>query len=286
MIRPILLSAVASGALLGAAGCRHKCCRSDVAGPRPYLPAGPTYIPPAGIPVGPGGSFLPPAAPGGAGLPQPDFGSLPPAAPSPAPSSSGRPAPEILLPDPVPGGPSSRSQYPATAAPAGVLGAPVKTPGPPLAATTTAVGGLPGFTKVKDGVASGRKPALDGFDALKRMGTRTVVYLHPAGADLAALRDVAEKRGLQVVGIETTPEKLATAAAAFDAVLADRSAGPVYVADDTGLRAGALWYVHFRVAEQQSDEVARIRARALGLTDAGDEGGAFAAAIRQYLAAR
>lgn len=148
------------------------------------------------------------------------------------------------------------------------------------------VNGLPGFTRVKDGVATGRKPALDGFDSLKRQGYRKLVYLHAAGADTSALRDVTEKRGLVFVGVVTTPESLPTALESLNAAVANRSAGSVYVADDTGLRTGAVWYLHFRTVDLLSHEVARIRARVIGLTEEGDEAKAFWVAIQQYLATR
>ena len=62
----------------------------------------------------------------------------------------------------------------------------------------------------------------------------------------------------------------------------DRSAQPVYVFDDDGLRAGALWYVRFRTADQMSPEVAKIRAGGLGLTDQSDEARAYWVAIQQH----
>ena len=139
---------------------------------------------------------------------------------------------------------------------------------------------------MKEGVATGRKPALEGFDSLKRQGYRKLVYLHPAGADTSALRDVAEKRGLVFVGVVTSPESLPTALEAMNAAIADRATGSVYVADDTGLRTGALWYLHFRTVDLLSPEVARIRARVIGLVEEGDEPKAFWVAIQQYLATR
>lgn len=157
---------------------------------------------------------------------------------------------------------------------------------PPTAPESTSTAGLTGFVKVKENAASGRKPTLDGFDSLKRMGYRTVVYLHAAGADVPAVRDVAEKRGLSLTAIETTPEKLSESIEAFNKVLADSSAAPVYVCDDDGLLAGVLWYVHLRTVDNQSVEVAKIRARALGLTEEGDEAKAFWVAIQRYLASR
>jgi hypothetical protein len=225
----------------------------------------------------PPGGQLPPADLGA--TPNPSF-SLPPGAGSASPPRG--PAPEILLPESLPNGGQSRS-----AAPPAVLGAPGRAPQvtqePPVAAgaPTDSTAGLPGFVRVKDGMASGRKPALEGFDTLKRTGFKTLVYLHAPTADVASIRDVTEKKGLSFTAIETTPERLVDAVAAFDRVLADRSNLPVYVADDDGLRAGALWYVHFRTADQLSPEVARIRARGLGLTDETDEARAFWVAIQQ-----
>ncbi|MDB5305923.1 MAG: hypothetical protein JWO38_125 [Gemmataceae bacterium] len=288
MIRRLLVSAVVAGPLLGAVGCKHKCCRSDDPLPRPFLPSGTANMPPAGVPVTPGSANVPWVGPGN--LPPPDFG---PAGPAPA----GGPAREPLLPDPLPGSSSSRRLAPAPGAAAGVLGGPMKgpagqTPEPPIAnkvarpATTAEVAGLPGFTKIKDRVATGRKPALEGFDALKRTGYRAVVYLHPAGADTSAAREVAEKRGLSFVAVETTPEKLPAAYDAVTAAIGEKAARPVYVFDDDGLRTGAVWYLYFRTVDLENAEVSRIRARAVGLTDAGDEPRAFWAAIRQYLATR
>ncbi len=274
MVRKVLLTAVAAGAAFVAAGCKHRCCSSS-ATPRPYLPLPPSVgpggagmmIPPPGVPVTP---------PPGGQLPPPDFG--------PTPSNKG-PAPEILLPDPVPSGRSSKSDSPIT--PPGVLGAPGRPPSvtqePPVAPSSESTAGLPGFVRVTGGVATGRKPALEGFDTLKRTGFMSVVYLHAAGADVAAVRDVAEKKGMAFAAIETTPEKLTDAVAAFDRVLADRGTQPVYVFDDDGIRAGSLWYVHFRTADQLSPEVARIRARGLGLTDETDEARALWVAIQQHL---
>src|SRR5437016_4152331 len=153
MLHRLLMSAMASGVLLGALGCHHHCCRSGDS-PRPYhppppggpfmgAPGGPgSTIPPAGVPITPGGTVVPGVGPAG-GAPVPRPSDLPPPDPlfgtpregnfRPAPPP-GQPAPEILLPDPLPGGSSSRS---SPAPSGGVLGAPIKAPGqspePPLA---------------------------------------------------------------------------------------------------------------------------------------------------------
>lgn len=312
MTRRLLIAAAGCGLLLGSVGCRHRCCsRTDA--PRPYYPPTPggsvigppvrgSTIPPTEVPVVPGPStapFAPPSvapsvgpsaaplvpapAPSG-GLPPPD--PLAPREgnfrPPPPPTNSGRPQPEVLLPDPLPNS-GQRSQAPP---PNGVLGPPVaprgQTTEPPLSKPESSAG-LPAFVRVKDGVASGRKPTLDGLDALKRAGYRTVVYLHPAGADVSATRDVVQNKGLAFVGIEVTPEKLAEAADPFNKVVGDRLSRPVYVTDDTGVRAGALWYLHFRTVEAQNDDAARIKARGLGFTDQGPEATEFQLAVQRYL---
>lgn len=288
-MRHYLMIAVAAG-LIVATGCRHRCCRpaSNSPPPRPFLPSAPSspyLLPPAGVPTAPApgnSSVVPPVGPV-------DPRNYPPPVLDPiTPAPSTKPPTEILFPDPLPGGSSSRSASPGDPGP-GVLGGPVKpqTSEPPVSAKPpTGAAGLPGYVRVKEGVATGRKPGLDGFDSLKQAGYRTMIYLHPAGADLSAVRDLVARRGFALVAIETTPEKLSAALQAFNAALADKSARPVYVFDDDGVRAGALWYLHFRTVEAMNDDTARVRARPLGFTDQGDEARAFDLAIQRYLETR
>ncbi len=260
MYRRMLL--LTSAALLVAlVGCRHRCHKKDDccgAGPGPIPPGsrGPLLLPPTGLPTTP--SVLPPGS----------SGFLPPGAGTPAP----RTGPDVLFPDPLPGGMSARPKQPGAP---GVLGAPVKPATAPAA-------GLAGYTKVKDGLYAGGKPALDGFDALKAAGFRTAIYLHAAGADVAAVKDMASTRDLNFVAIETTPETLADAGKEFDRAAGDRLTRPAYVFADDAPRAGAVWYLHFRAAGE-GDDVARLRAKALGLSEASDEGRAFALAIQRVL---
>jgi protein tyrosine phosphatase (PTP) superfamily phosphohydrolase (DUF442 family) len=284
VIRRLMLAFVVFGLAL-AAGCKHHRCGhhgrncdpcTDTA--RPFLPSAPRspfLLPPAGVPTTPapapgGSSVIPPVGPM-------DLRNYPP-------PMNLKPAPEVLLPDPLPGNGSSRSNFPGNAG-YGVLGTPVKpTAEPPKAATAPT--GLAGYTRVKEGAASGRKPTLDGFDALKQAGFRTVVYLHASGADVSAAKEVAAKRGLAFVALETTPEKLAEVIEQFNAVVADKARQPIYVFDDDGLRAGAVWYLHFRTAEAMNDDAARVRARPLGLTEEGDEAKAFGLATQRILETR
>jgi protein tyrosine phosphatase (PTP) superfamily phosphohydrolase (DUF442 family) len=282
MIRRLILTTAACGIVL-ATGCKKDCCLNDPnQRPNPYRPPAPNspyLLPPAGLPTTPppgGSSIVPGAGPmNSPNYPQPDF--------SPPPSN--KPPPEVLFPDPLPGGPSSRPMSSSDSG-VGVFGPPVRpTAEPPVAANPMTVG-LPGFTKVKDGFASGGKPSLDGFDSLRQAGYRTVIYLHAANVDVSASKEVAEKRQLKFIAIETTPEKLADAITQFNAAVADKANRSAYVYDDDGIRAGAVWYLHFRTAEARNDDEARIRAKPLGLTDQGEEAKTFWIAIRAYLEKR
>lgn len=312
MIRRMLIAAVAVGSVLAANGCRHTCCKSG-GPPNPFLPPAPggaTTIPPTVVPTTPGNvpAFPPPAAGANGSIPPPDplFGA--------PPSSSAKPPAEILLPDPLPKtNGMARGQAPTEARK--LLGAPTgpaESPEPPLAPrpdpATPANGfpppadpsktaarppvqasrfpGLPGFAIVKDGVATGRKPTPAGLDLLKKSGYRTVVYLHGEGADTADLQAEVEKRGLGFAAIETTPGKLTSAADSFNRIAGTPTSRPVYFCDDEGLRAGVLWYVHFRTVEVLNADAASIRARPLGYSESGDEARTFQPAVQRYLDAR
>ncbi len=273
MTRKLMLVAVAA-LLVGAVGCRHRChLNEEGRRPAPFLPSAPrnpTLLPPAGLPTQPAPSVLPP---GSSNFPPP--ASLDPlTTPNPAPKGSG---PEVLFPDPLPGGASSRPTQPNAP---GFLGSPVN-PAPEGPKANNAA--LPGYTKVKDGLFAGKKPTLDGFDALKTAGFRSVAYFHAAGADTGAIKDMAATRGLTFHAIETTPEALADASAEFNRVAGDRLNRPLYAFGQDDVRAGAVWYLHFRTVDSLGDDVARLRAKPLGLTDQGDEGRAFALAIQRVL---
>jgi hypothetical protein len=254
--RTIVLS-LCGAVLVGLGGCKHKCCRQNGASspmPAPFLPPGPgSTIPPANVPLNPGAGSLPP----------PDI----------RPNTSNRPAPEILLPDPIaPGGGTSSKKSD------GLLGGPIGSVAPPATlepkvaakkpdSPETTQAGLPAFTQIAEGFAAGRKPTLEGFDTLKKNGYKTVIFTHAPGADVAAVRDVVEARGLTLVAIETTPEKLADTFEQVKKTTADKAARQVYLFDDDGTRAAAVLYLHFKTVELESADVSKIRAKSLGLVD-------------------
>src|SRR4051794_26799510 len=117
MVRRMLLAAFAATPLFVAAGCRHHCHKCEGAGrPSPYLPpppgsvigppTGANTIPPTTLPTTPGTTFIPPTGPGtGSGvLPPPDL--VPPRNFGPPPDVNAKPGgPDVLFPDPLPGGP-------------------------------------------------------------------------------------------------------------------------------------------------------------------------------------
>jgi hypothetical protein len=266
--RTLLL--LASVAIVGSAGCRHRCnrlCdRDDRRALAPVPPPPPSrglLLPPTTLPTTP----APSVQPGPSGFAPPP----PPASLAPKPGG-----PEVLFPDPIP----SSAAKPTTS---GLLGAPTK---PQTAEPPKVAASLPGYAKVKEGLFAGGKPALDGFEALKANGFRTVVFLHGHGADAAAVRDAASTRGLNCVAIETTPEALADAAKEFDRVANDRNSRPAYVFADAPERAGAVWYLHFRTTDAVGDDVARLRAKPLGYGGTGDDAKAFALAVQRALESR
>lgn len=265
----------ASVALVAFAGCRHHCrkpCDSCAPPPGGSSGARPILLPPAGVPTTPV-SPVPSVGPSG----------YPPPASVVPPSDSG--GPKVLFPDALPGSPSSTR--PGQPSAPNFLGAPVKPQSSePPKAPTAGTAGLPGYTKVKDGLFAGGKPTLDGFDSLKAAGFRSAIYLHAPGADVSAVKDMATTRGLNFVAIETAPETLSEASKKFDQLAADRLTRPAYVFADDPMRAGAVWYLHFRTADALGDDVARLRARPLGLNETTEEGKAFALAIQAVLATR
>jgi protein tyrosine phosphatase (PTP) superfamily phosphohydrolase (DUF442 family) len=94
------------------------------------------------------------------------------------------------------------------------------------------------------------------------------VHIRLPGEDDEADRKQAEDRGLMYVSIEISPVLVTKdAVEEFFKIVRDQENQPIFVHDRDGALAGGLWYLYFRLAEQDDDEVARIRARGAGLRE-------------------
>lgn len=135
------------------------------------------------------------------------------------------------------------------------------------APTGTLPVGIPDFANVRDQVSVGRRPALDeGLDWLEKNRYKTVLHLRLPGENGDADRKQAEKRGLRYVSIEANPRLLTRETVdEFLRIVGDRSEQPLFVYDQTGAVAGAMFYLVFRTVDQDSPEVAQVRASRLGL---------------------
>ncbi len=229
-----------------------------------------------------------PPSPRDPGLPPPTVGSEPSGsrfrpqretlypdplleAPSISGTKPGEPPPVLTIPD----GLGAKSNSNKSVVPAGFR-EPAKAPT-----------GLPGFAVVHDRVATGRKPTLDGFDTLANTGYKTAVYLHHPSRDIASTKELAEKKGLAFIAIQTEPTNLKSAYGTFAETVGNAAKRPMYVFDDDGVRTGSLWYLYLRTVESLPDDAAQVKAAALGLRDAtGDEKTNFWLAIQDYLAKR
>lgn len=280
----LLLAMIGLG---GVAGCRNCCQRggfvasapppccppSSTTGFSPYHPLTPQRFDnlPGPMPT-PRQDLLPnlpPAATTPPVAPPPDLRnyappSVPPTEPQwrPSPDSRQTPPPSY---DPNP--PPVRLNPPETAeppkAPVKPDTEPERSPSPPLPV------GIPQFQMVRNRLASGLKPSLEGgLDWLEKNGYRTIVHIRRPGEDDAADRRQVEKRGMKYVSIELSPQTLNREVVdQFNHVLADASSPPIFVYDHDGTLQGALWYLHFRIADLATDDEARVRAGRLGLRD-------------------
>lgn len=269
-----------SAAFLTAQGCHH-------CDPRPCPPAGaeaaygpsrffhplaPRAVvaaPPPGAVVWPPGTT--PPAPGAIVPVQPVPGAIVPTQPAvPAPDVRNyispvetlppgwRPAPEAserLVPNATP---RETPQPPVTALPEERPG----TPAMPV--------GIPQFRLIKKSVASGLRPThLEGLDWLKNNGYRTALYVRvPGDSDDADRKQFEDKLGMKFASLALSPETLTLDVVdQFNAIVSDPTSRPVFVYDKDGSLAGTLWYLHFRMIDQQSDEDARALAARIGLKE-------------------
>jgi len=139
----------------------------------------------------------------------------------------------------------------------------------PKLPTTSQPVGIPQFAYVNPKVAAGLRPAeSDGLDWLQANNYRTVLFLRLPGEKDDADRKLAEKRGLKYVSIEVSPSLLTKELIdEFIKLVRDPQQQPLFVYDRDGALAGGLWYLWFRLVEEAPEDVARIRARTLGLRE-------------------
>ncbi|MCI0681822.1 MAG: hypothetical protein L0Y71_06935 [Gemmataceae bacterium] len=280
------------GALLAVtAGCQSPCCRQREATARPGLFAPPTTPIPQGF--APGGAIASGGVAPGAATPFPVVPPGPSAAPNGPPTATPfptMPPPAPPAPNGVPGaGARIESQWqPAEArAPSPFDGKVLLAPPEPEDAKeaqkrlyppqvdaakqppTALPVGIAQFAHVLPKVSAGLRPAHDeGLDWLKKHDYRTVLHIRLPGENDAADRKAAEQHGLTYVSLEVSPNLLDKEKVdEFIRLVRDAKLQPLFVYDRDGALAGGLWYLWFRLVEEAADDVARVRARSLGLRE-------------------
>jgi protein tyrosine phosphatase (PTP) superfamily phosphohydrolase (DUF442 family) len=130
---------------------------------------------------------------------------------------------------------------------------------------------IPHFAVVKSDVASGQQPFPEGVSWLKAHGYRTILHIRAPGEEDRAARDVFEAQGMTYRSLELSPETLSkTTVDEFNRLVTDPKNLPLFVYDKDGSLAGALWYLHFRIADKMSDEKARAESSQLGFKEGSD----------------
>jgi hypothetical protein len=250
-----------------AAGCRDRTYREP---PRPYPPSTGGYIPRQNIPIGPPPEGAPPL-------------------PSPPPTTRGSspepPAAELLLPEDPP---KSKSEKPTPAKPdrgGAILGDPDYAEKPKADAKVeeekpkNGPTGIAAFAEVKTGVTTGRRPEIEGLDWLHEQKYRTVIHLKKPGDDDTTDRRQVEKREMQYVALEVSPEKLTKEwLDDFNRRVADADTRPIFVYAGDPNAAYAVWYLHLRTVENLTHDEARLRAGRYGSKD--ENSAIFQAALK------
>jgi protein tyrosine phosphatase (PTP) superfamily phosphohydrolase (DUF442 family) len=144
---------------------------------------------------------------------------------------------------------------------------------------------IPQFTPIKPQVAAGRRPQADGFAWLAANKYRSVLHLRLPGENDDAERKLAESHKLNYHSIEVSPNLLSKDMVdEFFKLVRDPMRQPLFVYDRDGALTGGLWYLYFRIVEQDPDDAARIRARAAGLReDRDDASRAMWQTVQKYL---
>jgi hypothetical protein len=95
---------------------------------------------------------------------------------------------------------------------------------------------------------------------------RTILQLREPGADNTEVKRGAAKNGITYVSLDVSAERLNLSVyEKFVKLVNDTGSHRLYVCDNDGRLAGALWYLYFRHHKNYSDTDARAEARLLGL---------------------
>ena len=286
MSRTILLMSVA-GVVLGVSGC---CCHRPATSTT-VVPGQPCPAPPPGAKIIMPPGFTPPPGAGAPNItPVPPGANLPPPPPTPPGGASISPKYEPnwqpaearsdiakgtpAIPDPLLGGTGPKLYPPevdqkSTSEPP-LIDEKTKPRSPPAKSPKTAFpAGIAQFSKAVPGVWNGLRPSPeDGLDWLAAREFRTVLHLRAPGDSDGADRKQVEKLGMTYLSIEVSPQTLTREKIdEFSKIVRDVARQPAFVYDQDGSIAGALWYLYFRKVDGHDDEVARIRARDLGLRE-------------------
>jgi protein tyrosine phosphatase (PTP) superfamily phosphohydrolase (DUF442 family) len=241
-----------AGSVLALGGCHHcgkkKCCQPPpppCGGPLPPR-CGPGGPPPVSMtappvqPTFPGAVQPPPAFPGNPpGVPNnARYYGTPPQAPAQTERSDVQLSP------------------PESSAPAVTENRASPSPSLPV--------GIPQFYQVQPRLAGGLKPTAEGLDWLRANSYQTVLHVRTFDQDDSAEQREVEQRGLKFVSMIADRVPTQVQMEAFNRLLDDTRAQPLFVYDRDGTLAGGLWYQYFRQTQGLTEEEARTRAQRLG----------------------
>jgi protein tyrosine phosphatase (PTP) superfamily phosphohydrolase (DUF442 family) len=225
-------------------------------------PPGAVTMPPGIAPPPPGQVYAPPST----GIQQNAYNP-----PSPPSASASGASPGVYLEQPEPIVPQAAKPMPSgAAAPPQTKPSTPQSPEPPPArddrgASPALPVDIPQFAMVKANIASGLEPFSEGVAWLKAHGYRTVLHIRPPGEDDSVAQRRFEQSGLRYLSLEVSPQTLSRALVdQFKGMVADANNLPLFVYDADASLAGALWYLHFRLVDNATDDKAREAAEHLG----------------------
>ena len=289
-MKRIFWLSVFAGVMFTSAGCGTMCQRRPLCGGNDPPVVKPVYVAPAPIPqpmpIQQSGGFpvLPPGAvvnppPGAIVNPPPGAIANPPPGAGGVPSISKTPERPLSqwLPGETPEPELKRDLPPSIKlyAPEPIdKETPKPDKEPPLGEKPNTKGGFPAiaqFAEAQKNVYAGLRPSLDGLDWLQANGVQTVVQIRRTGEDAAADKKQVEKRDMRYVAFEVSPDALTKEKAdEFVKLIRDGAKQGIFVYDEDGSLAGAMWYIHLRYGEFLEDGAAQIRAGQLGLQTTAD----------------